>query len=64
MSGGSLTVSVITPAFSATGTIQRTLASLQAQTVRDVACVLVDDGSTDDTAERAASRLPARPHNR
>lgn len=42
--------SIVVPAFNATETLPETLQSLQAQTFRDFEIVVVDDGSTDDTA--------------
>lgn len=46
------TVSVVTPLFESSPYIEETLRSLQAQTFGDWEAILVDDGSTDDTAER------------
>lgn len=43
-------VSVVVPAYNAQRTIGATIASIVAQTVRDLEIVVVDDGSTDDTA--------------
>lgn len=43
-------VGVVIPAFNAAATVADTIASLQAQTLRDWVAVVVDDGSTDDTA--------------
>lgn len=43
-------ISVIVPAYNAQATIAETLASLAAQTFGDFECVVVDDGSTDETA--------------
>jgi glycosyltransferase involved in cell wall biosynthesis len=43
-------VSVIIPAFNAAATIDETLHSVRAQSFRDLDIVVVDDGSTDDTA--------------
>lgn len=44
-------VSVVVPAFNAEGTIARCLESLAAQTLSDWEAVVVDDGSTDGTAD-------------
>ena len=46
-------VSVVIPAYNAAETLLTTLASAQAQTVRDIEILIVDDGSTDATAELA-----------
>ena len=51
-------VTFIIPLYNAAETLERTLASVTAQTVRDVEVLLVDDGSTDGTlalAERLAA---------
>ncbi|BEV11693.1 glycosyltransferase family 2 protein [Asticcacaulis sp. DW145] len=45
-------VSVIIPAYNASPTIDETLASVCAQTWRYLDIIVVDDGSTDDTAEK------------
>lgn len=50
--GGPL-VSVVVPAFNAGGTITETLRSISQQTYRTLEVVVVDDGSTDETAEIA-----------
>ena len=42
-------LSVIVPAFNASRTISQALKSLQTQTMPDWECVVVDDGSTDNT---------------
>jgi glycosyltransferase involved in cell wall biosynthesis len=43
-------VSVVIPAYNAAGTLPRTLASVCAQTHRAIEVLVVDDGSTDQTA--------------
>jgi glycosyltransferase involved in cell wall biosynthesis len=43
-------VSVLLPAYNAAGTIRAALRSVERQTERDWECLVVDDGSTDDTA--------------
>jgi Glycosyl transferase family 2 len=55
-----MSVTVVIPAFNAATTIVETLASVARQTHKDWQCVIVDDGSEDDTVsvlERAISRL-------
>jgi len=47
--------SVVVPTFNRADTIVPTLASLAAQTHRDLEVIVADDGSTDDTAERVAA---------
>jgi glycosyltransferase involved in cell wall biosynthesis len=49
------TVSIITPCYNASRFIDRTLASVRAQTLTDWEHVVVDDGSTDDSAARVAA---------
>ena len=43
-------VDVLMPAYNAGWSLRETLASIQAQTIRDIRIIVVDDGSTDDTA--------------
>ncbi len=51
-------VSILMPARNAAATLAPTLASLAAQTLADFELVLVDDGSSDGTAERALALWP------
>ena len=54
-------VSIITPAFNAAHTLEETVASVQTQTHTEWEMLIVDDGSTDDTAalvEHLASEDP------
>jgi glycosyltransferase involved in cell wall biosynthesis len=46
-------VSVIVPAFNASQTLSWTLDSVKSQTLREFECLIVDDGSSDDTANIA-----------
>src|SRR5919106_1718045 len=48
-------VSVVIAAYNASRTLPQTLKSLRAQTLREFDAVIVDDGSTDETAAIAAS---------
>ena len=50
-----MTYSVAIPAFNASATIKETLLSILAQTASPSEIVVVDDGSSDDTAQIAAS---------
>jgi glycosyltransferase involved in cell wall biosynthesis/CelD/BcsL family acetyltransferase involved in cellulose biosynthesis len=51
-------VSVVMPTFNRADTILRAIASVQAQTHGDWDLIVVDDGSTDDTASRIAGLDP------
>lgn len=51
-------VTVVVPAFNAEGTIRRALDSLRAQTCRDFETLVVDDGSSDETAAIVAAEYP------
>jgi len=48
-------ISVLLPAFNAASTLSPALASIARQSERDFECVIVDDGSSDETAEIARS---------
>jgi glycosyltransferase involved in cell wall biosynthesis len=48
-------VSVVVPAFNAAWSIERTLASVSSQTWADLEILVIDDGSTDATAEIVAA---------
>ena len=54
-SGEEPLVSVVIPAFNATSTLPETLISVSNQTYRNLDIVVVDDGSTDDTAAIASA---------
>jgi glycosyltransferase involved in cell wall biosynthesis len=47
--------SVVVPAYNASATLDDTLAAMVSQEYEDWECIVVDDGSTDDTAEVARS---------
>lgn len=58
-------ISVICPAWQAAGTLADTVASVRAQLVRPIEILVVDDGSTDDTArvgETSGATVIRRPH--
>ena len=52
-------VSVVMPAFNAGSLLYKALASIDAQTFRDLEVILVDDASSDATAEKAREILAA-----
>jgi glycosyltransferase involved in cell wall biosynthesis len=58
------TVSVIVPAYNAAATIGETLRSCLAQTHRELEVIVVDDGSTDGTAEIVRSFVTRDPRVR
>ena len=49
-------VSIIVPVYNGQDYLDRCLDSIAAQTVRDFACILVDDGSTDGSADLCRAR--------
>jgi len=51
-------VSIVMPTFNRADTIRRAIASIQAQAVHDWELIVVDDGSTDDTAALIAGMDP------
>ncbi len=57
-------VSVIIPAYNAEATISETLFSVRAQTHQKLDIIVVDDGSTDETAHLAAEQAAADPRIR
>lgn len=57
-------ISAVIPARNAAATLARAVASVHAQTYAQVECIVVDDGSTDDTAtlaERLGARVISQP---
>lgn len=54
-------IDVLMPAYNAGWSLPDTLASIQAQTVRDIRIVVVDDGSTDNTAAVLAAAAERDP---
>src|SRR5256714_10005992 len=57
-------VSVVVPSYSYAGFITEALESLRAQSYQNWECVVVDDGSTDDTAEVVARFVEREPRVR
>ncbi len=57
-------VSVIIPAYNQAAFIHKAVASLQAQTLDSWECIVVDDGSTDNTAEVVANIALSEPRVR
>ena len=58
------TVSIIIPAHNAGWCIERALASVQAQSLADFEAIVIDDGSTDDTADRVLEAVGDDPRFR
>lgn len=57
-------VTIVMPARNAAGTIDAAIASVIAQTVADWELIVIDDGSTDDTAARIAAHAANDPRIR
>ena len=57
-------VSVIVPLFDSAATVERTLASVSAQTWADLEIIVVDDGSTDDGPDLVQAAAAADPRIR
>lgn len=57
-------IDVLMPTYNAGQFLAETLASIQAQTIKDIRIIVVDDGSTDDSGEvlAQAARLDRRIH--
>ena len=56
-------VSVITPCYNSSGTIEGTLASIENQTYKNIEYIIIDGASTDDTLkiiERHKDKLPSK----
>ncbi|HYE02566.1 MAG TPA: glycosyltransferase family 2 protein [Phycisphaerales bacterium] len=62
--GAAPALAFVVPAFNAAHTIERTLRSLARQTRADFELVVVDDGSTDQTAARVAACIGSDPRSR
>jgi len=60
VSDGSPTVSVVIPTYNRAGTLKRALQSVIDQTYQALEIIVVDDGSTDGTAEVVAACADAR----
>lgn len=54
-------ISIIVPAYNAESTIEACIASVAAQTYRNIELIIVNDGSTDATAERIAATADKYP---
>jgi len=57
-------VSVVLPVYNAEATLGRALKSLRTQTLADLEIIVVDDGSTDDSAALAAAQAVTDPRMR
>jgi glycosyltransferase involved in cell wall biosynthesis len=60
MTGPAPLVSVVVPVFNGAATIDETLASVLAQTFTDFELLVIDDGSTDATAQRVSALTDPR----
>lgn len=63
-SGGMPTVGIVVPVFNALPWLHETIRSIRQQTISDWCCVLVDDGSTDGSAEVCDQAAGADPRIR
>lgn len=54
-------VGVVIPAYNYSGVVTRAIESIKSQTLTNFACVIVDDGSTDDTANVVAAAIKDDP---
>ena len=53
-------IAVVIPAWNAGRFLNEAIDSVRAQTITEWECVIVDDGSTDDTASKIATYLDSR----
>ncbi|NOQ77328.1 MAG: glycosyltransferase, partial [Methylococcaceae bacterium] len=53
-----VSVSIIIPTFNRSALLERALESVNKQTVSDYEIIVVDDGSTDNTAEMIQTKFP------
>jgi len=58
------TVTIIIPCYNQAPFLPKAIASLQAQTLDSWECIIVDDGSTDNTAEVVANIALSEPRVR